>query len=198
LGYQQEADPVSIASLASIPLSHLFGGSRSGTGSGGLTAAAPFTTGDSQDATKGATNSGPASSFQALASDIQAMLIQAQGSATAGGAASSASADAVTPEQKLAADLRTMMSNLQGSGSPNARSASTDPTSVDPGGASGHHHHHHHLHDEARGSTAVADATGTGQTGTGQTGNVKAVSRILAANITQALSAYGGGSSSTG
>lgn len=137
-------------------------------------------------------------SFQALASDIQAMLVQAQASAAAG--ANSASAQAtggtatttsVSPEQQLATDLQTFLANATSgqtaSASPTDPTAPTSPT--DPAAVGPHHHHHHHGGGQANASTAVAQAPTSSSTASASNGN-QAISNILAGDISKALSAY--------
>jgi hypothetical protein len=126
--------------------------------------------------------------LQTLASDIQAMLIQAQGpvqgnaSTTATGASTTSgttatdSSASVSPAQKLAADLQTFLNNLgaNSGGSPSATTganaagtsvANATGTSVanasptDSATQTGHHHHHHHG-GEASGASAVAQTSG--------------------------------------
>jgi hypothetical protein len=141
--------------------------------------------------------------FQNLASDLQAMLIQAQGSATTTATASATSAaggtTGTTLEQQLATDLQSMMNDLQGTASTSTQTAATQTASANPadptGQAQPHHHHHHHGGgDEASGATAVA-STPPGTTAT--SADDEATAQIFAGDITQALAAYGGGMSSS-
>src|SRR5258708_954592 len=122
-----------------------------------------------------------ANPLQSLASDIQAMLIGAQnGTALGGGTGSGAS-----PEQKRATDLQTLLSDLQTATSANTQTANSNPTAPD-GTAVHHHHHHHHGGGEANGAFDVAAAA--------PTGTQAASGHSVAADIAQAIRAYGGGS----
>jgi hypothetical protein len=115
------------------------------------------------------TSTSPANPLQSLASDIQAMLIQAQSAAPTGGTATSPTG-AATPEQRVAADLQTIMGDIQSAIAPNTQTANSNPTA--PTGETEHHHHHHH-HDgggEANGASDVAatsTSSGNGASGTG-------------------------------
>jgi hypothetical protein len=91
----------------------------------------------------------------------------------------------------MAADLQTLMSDLQSGRSPNARTASTNPSSAT--GQTEHHHHHHHHGGEASGARASASSgapSGAAAAPAGSAG--QAVSQLFAADIAQALKAYGG------
>jgi hypothetical protein len=133
--------------------------------------------------------------MQSVATDIQAMLIQAQSTAAAPASgtstAISASTAAVNPQQKIAADLQTLLGDLQSATSPNAQTASTSPAGPVGGTAPHHHHHHHEEGGEASGATSVAGASTPAATSSNSTGD-QAVSSMFAADITQALQAYGG------
>ncbi len=153
--------------------------------------------------------SASANPLQNLASDIQAMLIQAQtaaatasgtttaASATASGTTSAASSGSasVTPEQAVANDLQSLLNNLQSSLSPKGQIANADPTGTT--GQTEHHHHHHHREGggDSNGATAVAGAatpSGTQVATPGaQSGGDQAVAGVFAADIAQALQAYG-------
>jgi hypothetical protein len=140
--------------------------------------------------------------FQNLASDIQAMLIQAQGSATtpataaASGTSTAGSTTGSTLEQQLATDLQSMMNDLQGTTSPNAQTAATQTANANPadptGEAQPHHHHHHGGGDEASGATAVASTSSGTTTAAATSADDEATAQIFSADITQALAAYGG------
>jgi hypothetical protein len=139
--------------------------------------------------------------MQSLASDIQAMLIQAQSGAASAGSASTAATSVpggatatLTPEQKVAADIQTLIGDFQSAAPPNAQTANSNPTA--PVGQTEHHHHHHGHGGEASGATAVAGASGTGApAANSSTSSNQAVSQVFAADITQALQAYAGASS---
>jgi hypothetical protein len=141
--------------------------------------------------TSGAPTS-PANPLQSFASDIQAMLIQAQNAFGSGGAAGGTTTNA-TPGQAVANDLQALMGDLQAAAAPNTQTANSNPTA--PTGAAGHHHHHHR-HDgggEANGQFDVAAASASGtQSATGQS-----VSATFATDIAQAIQAYGGGAAAT-
>lgn len=128
----------------------------------------------------------PANPLQSLASDIQAMLIQAQDTAASG----VGTAQAATPQQSVAADLQSILGDLQGAAAPATQTANADPTA--PTGQTEHHHHHHHQDGdgEATGASDVAAASTTAAPST----NDQSVSTIFASDIAQAIQAYGGGS----
>jgi hypothetical protein len=152
----------------------------------------------------------PSNPFQALASDIQAMLIQAQGGAATPAASTSVTGTttAVSAEQQMATDLQTMMTDLQGATAQTTAASTADSTSrtastnpADPTGQSQPHHHRHHHEDgggEASGSSAVASSsTPSGSTSAETTTDDEAVSQMFAADVTQALAAYGGNAGSS-
>ena len=150
----------------------------------------------------------PANPLRTLASDIQAMLIQAQGTAAAAdsqtgtaAAQTSGGATAASPEQTLATDLRSLLSDLQSGATANARTANANP--ADAAGRT-EHHRHHHRHEDGGGAsaaTAVASSSTAAGTTTASAGSAagfdQAVSRVFAADIAQALRAYGGASAAT-
>jgi hypothetical protein len=145
------------------------------------------------------TSTSPANPLQTLASDIQAMLIQAQ-SAAPTGAAAAGTTQATTPEQNVASDLQTLLGDIQGTVAPNAQTANSN-AAAPTGETEPHHHHHHHEGDgEANGASDVATAATTSDTGTSTAGSQltsdQAVSSIFATDIAQAIQAYGGGGSS--
>jgi hypothetical protein len=156
----------------------------------------------------GTTATAPANPFQTLASDIQAMLIQAQdtGAATAAAgtsasATASAGGTALTPEQQVAADLQNMMTELQSSASSSTQTANANP--ADPTSQTGqtgqtehHHHHHHGGGGEASGATAVADASTTATT-TAATAGDQSESQALSVDFTAAIQAYSGANASS-
>ncbi len=148
---------------------------------------APGTQGGS--AVAGQTGSG--NPFQQLASDIQAMLVQAQGGTGTAAAATTATTGttASDPEQQLATDLQTLMNQLQGSQSGTSQTASAEQTGA-TGQAHGHHHRHHEDTDTDASAATQASAT-TPPSGSTASANTQAVSQTLAADIVQALSAYG-------
>jgi hypothetical protein len=153
------------------------------------------------------TTTSPANPLQSLASDIQAMLIQAQSAAATSGAAASGTATsgaasaAATPEQSVTSDLQTLLGDIQSAISPNTQTANTNPASP-TGQTAPHHHHHHHGGDgEANGASDVAAAAPSPGPAASNTGSVLAsdqtVSSIFATDIAQAIHAYGGDSAST-
>jgi hypothetical protein len=160
-----------------------------------LDATGPAVAGAAPSGTPG--GSAASGSFQSLVSDIQAMLAQAQqGAGTATGSSSTpttgakAATTSVSPEQQLATDLQAFMGNA----APGGQTASASPT--DPVAETPHHHHHHHGGGQASGSTAVAQAPGATPTASGSN-SIQSVSRILAGDISKALSAYAGASAAT-
>ena len=129
--------------------------------------------------------------FQQLASDIQALLVQAQGgTGTAATAAATTATTATDPEQQLATDLQSIMNQLQGSQT-GAQTASAEQTGA-TGQAHGHHHHHHHEDTDTDASAATEASATTSATTTTASASNQAVSQTLAADIMQALQAYGG------
>ena len=147
-----------------------------------------------QDAT--ATNAPSANPLQNLASDIQAMLIQAQSAAGADDTPTTAD-----PVQSVATDLQTILGGSQSGGAANSQTANANPTA--PTGQTEQHHHHHHHHDgdgEANAATDVAAASGSAGAGsptTTQLSSDQAVSSIFASDIAQAIESYGSNISST-
>ena len=92
------------------------------------------------------------------------------------------------PEQQLATDLQSIMNQLQGT-----QTGSTQTASAEQTGATGpaHGHHHHHLDTDTDASAATeASATTTPATTTAAANN-QTVSQTFAADIMQALQAYG-------
>jgi hypothetical protein len=185
----------------------------------------------------GIAGTGSGNQFRSLASDIQAMLIQAQstttaqaaaitGSGTSTGAASTGATSsgsganaaggsvAVNPEQKLVADLQSLLSNPRSGQS--GGSAGTQTASINPAAANApapRHHHHHHEAGNGGGSDIASAGNSTGANTAGATASsatpaatasqpaatgsnsVQAVSQAFAADIMQAIKAYGGGGS---
>jgi len=157
--------------------------------------------------------SSAANPMQSLASDIQAMLIQAQSTSamqTAGttGSSSAGGTTAVSPEQQAATDLQTLMSDIQagtsaqaGTSTPSsAQIASTAPT--DPTGQTEphHHHHHHEAGGQSNGASAVASAStssGTTTSAGSPASSDRQVSQIFAGDVEQALQAYGSSAAAT-
>jgi hypothetical protein len=137
----------------------------------------------------------PANPLQNLASDIQAMLIQAQNAAAQSGANGGTKA-AATPAQSVATDLQTILGDIQAAIAPNTQTANTNPTA--PNGETGHHRHHHQHGGDANGASNVAAASsGSGTSTAGsQLASDQAVSSIFATDIAQAIQAYGGSSTS--
>jgi hypothetical protein len=158
--------------------------------------------------------------LQTLASDIQAMLIQAQGvvqgnastpatgASTTSATATADSSASVNPAQKLAADPQTFLNNLGansgGSPSPSVGAnatgtsvANANPT--DPATQTGHRHHHHHG-GEASGASAVAQSSGVSSGAVAVPSGAiasQAVSRVFAGGIAHALRIYANATSAT-
>jgi hypothetical protein len=161
----------------------------------------------SNQGASGTTNTA-ANPMQSLASDIQAMLLQAQGaSAAVSGTGTAGGTTAITPEQQAATNLQTLMSDLQAgtSTSPNAQTQ-TQTASANPAAPTGQtepHHHHHHHGGGGEGGDALAAAgssTASGSTATttsSSTSDDGQVSQVFAADIAQALQAYSGTSATT-
>jgi hypothetical protein len=218
---------VSIGSVQSNPLSNPWTqlsqsgtGTTSGSATGSDTSVAgqarfgsPLPRGPWSNQGTSVTGGTAANPMQSLASDIQAMLIQAQSTSamqTAGTTGSSAASGtgAVSPEQQAATDLQTLMNDIQagasgqsGASAPSsAQTASTTPT--DPTGQSEHHHHHHH---EEGGAGSGASAVAASSTSSGATMAVESstnsvdqqVSQVFASDIEQALQAYSGAAAAT-
>lgn len=163
----------------------------------------------------------PTSPFQQLSTDIQAILLQAQGasstqtaSATTAASTTGGTTAAATPEQQLATDVQTLLAQLQDGQSGSATSgqtASASQTGATTAAQPHHHHHHHHAASGEEGGDAVGAAGGTTPT-TATSANTppdastsasaapssdRTVTQAFAANIMQALQVYGG-TSSTG
>jgi hypothetical protein len=111
-------------------------------------------------------------SLQTLASDIQAMLIQAQG-AVQGNASTQATGVSTTSRTATGTSV-----------------ANASPT--DPATQTGHHHHHHHG-GEASGASAVAQSSGVSSGAVAAPSGAiasQAVSRVFAGGIAHALRIY--------
>ncbi len=148
---------------------------------------------------------GIANPFQQLASDVQALLVQAQGG-TAPTTATSATGTTTGagPEQQVATDLQTLMAQLQAghTGSdPNAQAGTTGQTGA-TSQAQPHHHHHHHGGGTGAGMDAATQigatsassattASAATSAGTAASASDQTTSRAFAADILQALQAYG-------
>jgi hypothetical protein len=204
--HQEEPDAVSIDSLQSSPWTNpwsTYAGARSGSNAAsGAAAAGPFAQLQEGFSASGAgapwpgqnaagsgdAGTSPANPLQSLASDIQAMLIQAQSSAATGGLTGSTTA-AATPEQSVTNDLQSLLGGTQPAAAPNAQTADSNPTT--PTGETVHHHHHHHGNgDDTNGVSNVAGASTTAT----QTAGDQSVAASFATDIAQAIQAYGGGS----
>jgi hypothetical protein len=214
---KQEPDPVSIASLQSNPWASSWAASAGSTSASNAPwSAAPAgpSAGTSTSAANGpwsgqnatgtnATDASPANPLQSLASDIQAMLIQAQsnasqssttGGTTSTGSTTASATSAATSGQSLATALQTIMSDIQSAIAPATQTANADPTA--PAGETGHHHHHHHGGGgEATGATDVAGtSTPSATSAPTQLATDQSVSSVFASGIAQAIQAYAGGS----
>jgi hypothetical protein len=181
----------------------------------GFANAAPAWVSSTSTAT-GASATGAANPFQQLSADIQALLVQAQGGiattaaaitgnattapvASAAGANASGATTATDPEQQLATDLQSLLAQLQNT---NTASGQNDPT-AGTGQVQPHHHHHHHhggggqeatnQASAAGGTTASSTTASPTATASGTTASAsdQVVSRSIAADIMQALQAYG-------
>ena len=142
----------------------------------------------SSSATTVAGQTGSVDPFQQLASDIQALLVQAQGgTSTATPAATGTTA--TDPEQQLATDLQSLMNQLQGTQTGTSQTASAEQTGA-TGQTHGHHHHHHEDTDTDASAATEASATTT-PSSPATSANNQTVAQTLAADIVQALSAYG-------
>jgi len=170
----------------------------------------------------GTSATGPTNPFQRLASDIQALLLQAQGGTAAQAASTTGAATtstgtsatgvsptggttAATPEQQLATDLQSLLAQLQSNqaGSGQSRQMATTGQTDATGQTQPHHHHHHHHEGGGQeGATTVTVAGGatassttaasaSATSGTSASANDQTVSRAFAAEIVQALQAYG-------
>ncbi len=160
----------------------------------------------------GTAATGAGNPFQQLSADIQAMLVQAQGGialpaasttgtatsteASAGAANGSGATAAVDPEQQLATDLQSLLAQAQGTDASSGQNGQTAGT----GQVQPHHHHHHQGGSQeatkatpgAGGTTAVSATTASSAaTASGASGSDQMVSHALAADIMQALQAYG-------
>jgi hypothetical protein len=154
--------------------------------------------------------------FRQLSSYIQALLVQAQGSTAAQAASTTGTASTATgssalganaiggtasgdPEQQLATDLQSLLAQSQNTDVGSGQNGQTAGT----GHVQPHHHHHHH---QGGGQEATNAASGAGATATASSttassattasetaasGSDEMVSHALAADIMQALQAYG-------
>ena len=132
----------------------------------------------------------PANSFQNLRSDIQALLIQAQGARAASGDGTAPNGDkaaaSVSPEQKLAADLATLISDLRAQTGAGKQAPAASPTDAMQ---RHHHHHHHHGSGAVAASTSAAPGSATGSAANGN----QPISQVVAAGVAKVLRAYAGG-----
>ena len=200
---QQKAHAVSISSSSVSPWtppapSRPSGGIKWGAEPGGTDPASPFPS--ASDARGGspstASGTGGTTPFQQLSTDIQSMLVQAQGdpaqTATAGG-----NAAATEPAQTRASDIQARLPQSQGGQA--AGDAAEQPGSA--GQTQAHHAHHHHHHSPGDASRhAPGGASGgvlapSGSVFDGPSGSAPSAahlaSKALAADIIQALQAYG-------
>jgi hypothetical protein len=187
---------VSIASLQSNPWANPWATAATSKAAGTDQAKATFNTSSSkapwsvQGADGNSTTSSPANALQSLASDIQAMLIQAQNTGTQGGATSGTTSG--TTAQSPATALQKMLDDIQA----NTQTANSDATT--PTGETQHHHHHRNIGGgEANAASDVASASTSSDTGTSATGSQpgsdQPVSSMLATEIAQAIQAYASG-----
>jgi hypothetical protein len=161
---------------------------------------------------------GAADPFQQLSSDIPALLVQAQGgtatrAASTAGTASTASTSAASgavggnaigataaadPEQQLATDLQSLLAQFQSTDAGSGQNGQTAGT----GQVQPHHHHHHQGggHEATTAASGIGGATTASPTtassaatssGTAASGSDQMLSNTLAADIMQALQAYG-------
>jgi hypothetical protein len=206
---------VSIDSIASSTWTRPFQPQPGVGGSWNADPRPPSSTAGSTSTASGSGTStvGLANPFQQLASDVQAMLVEAQGGTTSTSTATAASATGTatgaSPEQQVANDLQTLLAQLQSGqpgSDPNAQSVTTGQAGA-AGQAQPHHHHHHHgggagvdTATGAAGTTASSTASSTTaatttSSGTPSSGSDQTVSRAFAADILQALQAYGSNAS---
>ena len=184
---------MSIDSLQSNPWANPWATSTSSKAAGADRAQAIFTTSGSnspasaQGGAGSSTSPSPANPLQSLASDIQALLIQAQNTGTQG-SATGGTTGATTGQQSVATDLQTMLHDIQAAITGNTQTANSDPTS--PTGETRHHHHHNIGGGEANGASDVASASTLQDTGS-------AVASVLPTGIAQAIQAYANGGAST-
>lgn len=197
---------MSINSVQSDPYTQAHSLYQNGSRSGGNTVGNDFSPPPSNGTQGNVSGTGGTNPFASIASDIQAILVQAQASASQGTASASASSTSGTsgssdstgttaassPEQDLINQIQSLISNIQGGGqSSTSQTASTDPSG--PVGAAGGHHHHHHHHggqDSTSASTAIASSQGTDTTSSGTTDS--SLAQSLAGDIVRALQSYAG------
>jgi hypothetical protein len=210
--HEQEHGIVSIESIASNVWTRPYQPQSGVGGSSNVDPPPSSSTAGSNSTTSGtgAPVVASANPFQQLASDIQALLVQAQGGATSTDTAASTTgaATSVSPEQQVGTDLQTLLAQLQSGqpgSDPNAPTATTGQT-----GATGQAQPHHHHHGGGPGagmdaasqagattpSSATTAATST-SSGTALSSSDQTASRAFAADILQALQAYGSNTSST-
>ncbi len=154
--------------------------------------------------------------FRQLSSDIQALLVQVQGSTAAQAASTTGTAststgssavgtnaigatDAGNAEQQLATDLQSLLAQSQNTDAGSGQNGQT----AGAGHVQPHHHHHHRQGGGQEASNAAAGAGGTATassttassatttSSTAASGSDGMVSHALAADIMQALQAYG-------
>ena len=149
--------------------------------------------------------------FQQLASDIQAMLVQAQnahsaaigqhrqhhhhrhdGTTTAGtGTIPPRRTTAITPEQKLATDLEVADGQLQNNQSGAARPPGPGPRRGGHRPGPGHHHHHHFDDGSTTPSTSTASTTAASTTTASTTTASTTTASTTTASTTRASTTTG-------
>jgi hypothetical protein len=184
------------------------------------------TQGNANTPSSGQTTPGTGTStlFQQLVADIQAVLVEGQGTSTspANSTTGTSTSDttvpaslggettATDPADQLATDIQSIYSQIQANQANAETTTQTmttgqlDPTSQ----AQTHHHHHHGGGAQASETSSVGTSATTGtssttaSTSTADSGNsvpssIQTASQALAADILQALQSYGSSSSST-
>jgi hypothetical protein len=116
--------------------------------------------------------------FQQLTADIQAVLVQGQGTSATPTTSGTSTA---TPADQLAAEVQSIFSQMQTS-QPGTQSSDQTQTT---GQVQPHHHHHHH-----GGGAPAAASQASGSSSSSASNNVQTASQAFAADIMQALQAY--------
>jgi hypothetical protein len=181
------------------------------------------TQGNSNTPSSGQTTprTGTSTLFQQLAADIQAVLVQGQGTSTTPTSSTTGTSTedttvpaslggettATDPADQLATDIQSIYSQIQANQADTETTTQTAATGqLDPTTQAQPHHHHHHGGDAQSSETSAVGTAGTSSTtastSTAASGNsvpsgIQTASQALAADILQALQSYGSSSSST-
>lgn len=167
---------------------------------------------------------GTSTLFQQLAADIQAVLVEGQGTSTSSSSSSTGTSTvdttvpaslggettATDPADQLATDIQSIYSQIQANQADTETTAQTTTTGqLDPVGQMQPRHHHHQTGEAQASETSavgIGATTGTSSTtastaaaasGNSVPSGIQTASQALAADILKALQSYGSSSAST-